>query len=108
MQVFRMIDRCIRWAAGQQIADQAMHAILEAYHQCWMQRGPATSMYFDGEGRLISDAATAILKAAGAELRVHASVQRAAAIEARDGVLRRALHVVDEEFQLSPRLGSTN
>eukprot|EP00959_Pyramimonas_sp_CCMP1952_P157712 3297722-Pyramimonas_sp.AAC.1 len=47
--VFRIIDRCTRWAAGQQVADKAMHAMLDAYHQCWIQRGLATAMHSAGE-----------------------------------------------------------
>ena len=31
--VFHIIDRCIRWAAGQEIPDKTMTTILDAYHQ---------------------------------------------------------------------------
>eukprot|EP00959_Pyramimonas_sp_CCMP1952_P345138 7228022-Pyramimonas_sp.AAC.1 len=83
--VFHIIDRCIRWAAGQQVANKAMHTILDAYHLCWMQRLPATVMHSDGEGASGDDAPQAILKAKGAPLRIRARGQSATAIGARSG-----------------------
>eukprot|EP00959_Pyramimonas_sp_CCMP1952_P283211 5920165-Pyramimonas_sp.AAC.1 len=65
-----------------------MTTILDAYHQCWMQFGPAIVLYSDGEGARNSDIAKAILKAKGTELRMRARGQRATTIEARRGALR--------------------
>eukprot|EP00959_Pyramimonas_sp_CCMP1952_P348832 7308548-Pyramimonas_sp.AAC.1 len=39
--MFHMIDRCIRYATGIEIPDKTATTILDAYHQCWMQFGPA-------------------------------------------------------------------
>eukprot|EP00959_Pyramimonas_sp_CCMP1952_P207116 4332593-Pyramimonas_sp.AAC.1 len=60
-----------------------------------MQFGPAKVLYSDGEGALHNDAAKAVLKAKGAELRIRARGQRAATIEARSGILRHLLHVME-------------
>eukprot|EP00959_Pyramimonas_sp_CCMP1952_P172961 3614348-Pyramimonas_sp.AAC.1 len=61
-----------------------------------MQHGPATAMYSDGEGALNNDTAKAVLKAKGAERRVHARGQHATTIEARDGIPRHTLHAMEE------------
>ena len=45
------------------------------------------------------DAAKAILKSKGAELRIRARGQRATAVEARSGILRHLLHVMEEELK---------
>eukprot|EP00959_Pyramimonas_sp_CCMP1952_P145332 3042766-Pyramimonas_sp.AAC.2 len=60
-----------------------MTSILDAYHQCWMQFGPAKVFYSDGEGALNNDIAKAVFKANGAELRMRSRGQLAATIEAR-------------------------
>eukprot|EP00959_Pyramimonas_sp_CCMP1952_P327616 6858540-Pyramimonas_sp.AAC.1 len=39
--LYHIIDRCIRYATGIGIPDKTMTSILDAYHQCWMQFGPA-------------------------------------------------------------------
>eukprot|EP00959_Pyramimonas_sp_CCMP1952_P119376 2495811-Pyramimonas_sp.AAC.1 len=43
-------------------------------------------LYSDGEGALNNDAAKAVLKAEGTELRMRARGQRATIIEARNGI----------------------
>eukprot|EP00959_Pyramimonas_sp_CCMP1952_P207286 4335906-Pyramimonas_sp.AAC.1 len=40
--VLHAIDRCMRWAAGQQVADGTMHPRFDAYHHCRMHGNPAT------------------------------------------------------------------
>eukprot|EP00959_Pyramimonas_sp_CCMP1952_P377107 7898854-Pyramimonas_sp.AAC.1 len=61
--IFHIIDRCIRYATGMEIPDKTMTTILDAYHQCWMQSGPAKVLYSVGEGTLKNDTAKAVLKA---------------------------------------------
>eukprot|EP00959_Pyramimonas_sp_CCMP1952_P332932 6971763-Pyramimonas_sp.AAC.1 len=39
--IFHIIDRCPRSATGMELPDTSMTTILDAYHQCWMQFGPA-------------------------------------------------------------------
>eukprot|EP00959_Pyramimonas_sp_CCMP1952_P337499 7067824-Pyramimonas_sp.AAC.1 len=63
-----------------------------------MQFGPAKVLYSDGEGALNNDPATAVLKAKGIELRIRARGQRATTIEARNGILRHILHVMEAEL----------
>eukprot|EP00959_Pyramimonas_sp_CCMP1952_P202516 4235073-Pyramimonas_sp.AAC.1 len=75
-----------------------MTSILDAYHQCRMQLGPAKVLYSDGEGALNNDTAKAVLKAKGTELRIRARGQHATTIEARNGVLRHLLHVIVAEL----------
>eukprot|EP00959_Pyramimonas_sp_CCMP1952_P057934 1209304-Pyramimonas_sp.AAC.1 len=69
-----------------------MTSILDAYHQCWMQIGPAKVLYSDGEGALNNDIAKAVLRAKGAELRTRARGQRATTTEARNGIMRHLHH----------------
>eukprot|EP00959_Pyramimonas_sp_CCMP1952_P292218 6111506-Pyramimonas_sp.AAC.1 len=64
-----------------------------------MQFGPATVLYSDGEGALNNDAARAVLPAKGTELRARARGQRAATIEARNGILRHLLRAAEIEFK---------
>eukprot|EP00959_Pyramimonas_sp_CCMP1952_P127481 2666528-Pyramimonas_sp.AAC.1 len=64
-----------------------MTSILDAYHQCWMQFGPARVLYSHGEGALNNDTAKAVLKAKGTEpryVRVDNALRRST-IEARNG-----------------------
>eukprot|EP00959_Pyramimonas_sp_CCMP1952_P270555 5656161-Pyramimonas_sp.AAC.1 len=75
-----------------------MTTILVAYHQCWMQFGPAKVLYSDGEGALNNDTAKTVLKAKGTELRIRARGHHATTIEARNGILRRLLHVMEAQL----------
>eukprot|EP00959_Pyramimonas_sp_CCMP1952_P311674 6522482-Pyramimonas_sp.AAC.1 len=59
-----------------------MTRIRDAYHQCWMQFGPAKVLYSDGEGALDNDIAKAVLKTEGIELRICTRGQNATTIEA--------------------------
>eukprot|EP00959_Pyramimonas_sp_CCMP1952_P171352 3580603-Pyramimonas_sp.AAC.1 len=68
-----------------------MTSILGAYHQCWMQSGPAKAFYSNGEGALNNDTAKAVLTAKGIELRIRARGQRATTIGAKNGILRHLL-----------------
>ena len=63
-------DRCIRWSAGQKIPDRTMHTIIDTYRYCRVLNEPAKVLRSDGEGALDNDAAKAILKDKGAELRM--------------------------------------
>eukprot|EP00959_Pyramimonas_sp_CCMP1952_P216887 4535713-Pyramimonas_sp.AAC.1 len=96
--IFHIIVRCIRYATGMEISDKTMTAILDAYHQCWMQFGLAKVFYYDGEGALNNGLANAVPKAKGTELRLRARGQHAATIEARNGILRHLLHVMEAEL----------
>eukprot|EP00959_Pyramimonas_sp_CCMP1952_P382662 8018310-Pyramimonas_sp.AAC.1 len=71
------MDRCIRHAAGMEIPGRTMTSVLDAWG-----------------GALNNDAAKAVLKAKGTELRIRPRGQRAATIEARSGILRHLLHVM--------------
>eukprot|EP00959_Pyramimonas_sp_CCMP1952_P125555 2625345-Pyramimonas_sp.AAC.1 len=78
-KIVHIIDRCIRYATGLEIPDKTMTSILDAYHQCWMLFGHAKLFNSDGEGALNNDAAKAVLKAKGTELRhlrVHDALRR--------------------------------
>eukprot|EP00959_Pyramimonas_sp_CCMP1952_P224619 4696949-Pyramimonas_sp.AAC.1 len=75
-----------------------MTSILGAHDQCWMQFGPAWVLYSDGEGALNKDTAKAILKVKGIEFRIRARGQHAAAVEARNDILRHLLHVMEAEL----------
>eukprot|EP00959_Pyramimonas_sp_CCMP1952_P233455 4879044-Pyramimonas_sp.AAC.1 len=63
-----------------------------------MQFGPAKVLYSDGESALNNDAAKAVLKATGTELRKRARGQHAATIEARNGILRHLLRAMEAEL----------
>eukprot|EP00959_Pyramimonas_sp_CCMP1952_P316973 6634629-Pyramimonas_sp.AAC.1 len=81
-----------------EVPDKTMAIVLDACHQCWMQLGPAEVLNSDAEGALNNDTAKAVLKAKCIELRVRARGQRAATIEARNGISRNLLHVMEAEL----------
>eukprot|EP00959_Pyramimonas_sp_CCMP1952_P150166 3142340-Pyramimonas_sp.AAC.1 len=91
--IFHLIDRGIRYATGIEIPDETMTSILDAYHQCWMQVGPAKVLYSDGEGALNNDTAKTILQAKGTEITMRARGQHAATIEVRNGLMPHLLRV---------------
>eukprot|EP00959_Pyramimonas_sp_CCMP1952_P284403 5945185-Pyramimonas_sp.AAC.1 len=39
--IFHITDRCMRYATGVEIPGKTMTSILDGYHQCWVQFGPA-------------------------------------------------------------------
>eukprot|EP00959_Pyramimonas_sp_CCMP1952_P372088 7791364-Pyramimonas_sp.AAC.1 len=82
-----------------EIPDKTITSILDAYHQCLMQFGPAKALYSHGEGALNNDTAKAVLIAKGTELRIRARGQHATTIEARSGTLLHLLHVMETEFK---------
>eukprot|EP00959_Pyramimonas_sp_CCMP1952_P190886 3992070-Pyramimonas_sp.AAC.1 len=93
--IFHSIDRCIRFATGMKIPGATMTTILDAYHQCWMQFGPAKVLYSDGEGALNNDTVKAVLEAEGTDFRMRARRQHAATIEAGNGILRHLLRAME-------------
>ena len=97
--VFHIIDRCIRYSNGTDIPNKTKDTLLEAYWDTWARHGPAKVLYCDGEGGLNNDDAKAQLNSMGTELRVRASGQHANVIEARNGLLRGILHVMEEDFK---------
>ena len=58
-------------------------------------------LYCDGEGGLNNEVAKTRLAAIGAELRARAPGPRATAIEARNGILRMTLHLIEEDMKRS-------
>ena len=97
--VFHIVDRCIRFAEGIEIPDRFMDTVIDAYCSTWMRHGPANILYSDGEGALNNDKAKAIMKHKGTELRIRARGQHATTIEARNGILRHLLHVMEEDLK---------
>eukprot|EP00959_Pyramimonas_sp_CCMP1952_P231398 4836783-Pyramimonas_sp.AAC.1 len=97
-KVLHMTDRCVRYGAVLEIPDKTLTSILAAHHQRGIQFGPAKALYSDGEGALHNDIANAVLKARGAELGICARGQRATTIEARTGILRHLLHVMEAKL----------
>ena len=61
--------------------------------------GEAKALYCDGEGALNNNEAKAQLKALGTELRIRASGQHATTIEARNGILRGTMHIIEEDLK---------
>eukprot|EP00959_Pyramimonas_sp_CCMP1952_P401107 8404871-Pyramimonas_sp.AAC.1 len=61
-RTWHIINRCVRSGAGIEIPYKIMTSTLDAYHQYWMQIGPAIVLYSDGEGALNDDTAKAVLQ----------------------------------------------
>eukprot|EP00959_Pyramimonas_sp_CCMP1952_P012139 256199-Pyramimonas_sp.AAC.1 len=97
--IFHSFDRCIRYTTGMEMPEKTMTSILDAYHPCWMQLGPAKVLYSDGEGALNNDTAQAVLKARGTELRTRARGQRATTIKVRNGILCHSFHAMEAELK---------
>eukprot|EP00959_Pyramimonas_sp_CCMP1952_P128039 2677877-Pyramimonas_sp.AAC.1 len=87
-----IIGRRISWAAAQEVADRA----------CDIRR-PITragcNMALRWRGRLKRRRRQGYRNARGAELRIRARGLRATAIEARNGVFRRASHVMEAQLK---------
>ena len=98
-KVFHIIDRCIRFAEATEVPDKTMNTLIDAYHGTWMRHGPAEVLYSDGEGALNNETAKALLRHKGTELRIRARGQHATTIEARNGILRHLLHVMEEDLK---------
>eukprot|EP00959_Pyramimonas_sp_CCMP1952_P436658 9143451-Pyramimonas_sp.AAC.1 len=81
-----------------EIPDKTMTSILDAYHQCWMQIGLANVLYSDGEGAVNNDTTKSVFMAKGTGLWIRARGQHATTIEARHGILRHLLHVMEAEL----------
>ena len=97
--VFGIIGRCIRYANGLEIPNKTKDTLLEAYMDAWATNEPAMVMHCDGEGGLNNDDAREQLTSMGTELRVRASGQHATVIEARNGMLRGVMHVMEEDLK---------
>ena len=97
--VFGIIDRCIRYANGLEIPNKTKDTLLEAYMDARATNKPAMVMHCDGEGGLNNDDAREQLTSMGTELRVRASGQHANVIEARNGMLRGVMHVMEEDLK---------
>eukprot|EP00959_Pyramimonas_sp_CCMP1952_P006445 134838-Pyramimonas_sp.AAC.1 len=82
-----------------EIPDKTMTSILDAYHQCRTQFGPAKELYSDGEGALNNDTAKAALNARVDELRMRARRQRATTTEAKNDELRHLLRAMETELR---------
>eukprot|EP00959_Pyramimonas_sp_CCMP1952_P030145 632188-Pyramimonas_sp.AAC.1 len=97
-KTFPIIDLCMCCGAGIEMPDETMTSILDACHQCRMQFGPAKVLYSDGAGAFNNDTAKAVFTAKGTELRIRARGQRATTTEARNGVLRHLLQVMEAQL----------
>ena len=97
---FHIIDRTIRLSDGCEVQDKHTDTLLDAYATSWVQRhGPLEVLYMDGESGLNNEEAKAELKRLGTELRIRAPGQHANLIEARNGVLRHVMHLIEEDLK---------
>ena len=98
--VFHLIDRCIRWHAGDEAENKTEDHLLELLDVVWLKLyGPMTVYIVDGERGICSESTKAFLKAHGAMVRERAKGQHAKMIERRGALVRHGLHTSEEQLK---------
>ena len=97
---FHIMDRALRYGDGGEIAGQGMKDLTEAYTTIWYQRhGAFQTLYCDGEAGLNCDEAKKYLTSLGTTLKTKAPGQHAHYIEARNGILRHTMHLIETDLK---------
>ena len=95
--VLHMIDRCIRWSVGVEIPDRTTPSILNGIRDGWInQFGSPAELISDQEGGL-NEVAAAVLEQLHIKLHLKAKSQHAPVVERHNEILRRQIHLMDQQ-----------
>jgi len=95
------VDACIRWSAVAILPNKETHSILEGFATCWLRLyGPPTNVLSDREGGLANDLAAEWFEKKGIKLNLRAKEQHCGLVERHNEILRRQLHLVDNQVTL--------
>ena len=82
--------------------EKSMKDLTDAYTTVWYQRyGAFQTLYCDGEAGLNCDEAKKYLRSLGTTLKTKAAGQHAHYIEARNGILRHTMHLIETDLKRS-------
>ena len=96
--VLHMIDLTTRFTVAKAIALRNLDSVLTAIMSSWIAMfGPPSKLTSDQEGALASPEAAAYLESRGIKLHLLAKEQHAQTVERHHAILRRQLHVLDEQ-----------
>ena len=96
--VLHMIDRTTRFTVARKVESKHLDCIIEGIMSHWVALfGPPNQLTSDQEGALSSPEAAALLEARGIKLHLLAKEQHATTVERHHAILRRQLHVLDEQ-----------
>ena len=96
--VLHMIDRTTRFTVARRIVSKHLDSVLEGVVSHWISMfGPPCKITSDQEGAFSSPEAAAALEARGIKLHLLAKEQHASIVERHHAILRRQLHVLDEQ-----------
>eukprot|EP00435_Cladocopium_sp_Y103_P035006 s3086_g9.t1 len=92
-----MIDRCIRWSVAILTPDRTTDSILNGIRDGWInQYGSPTELISDQEGGF-NEFAGAVLEQLHVKLALKAKNQHAPVVERHNEILRRQIHLIDQQ-----------
>ena len=95
--ILHMIDRCIRWSVAVSIPDRTPDSILNGIRDGWInQYGAPAELISDQEGGL-NEYAGAVLEQLHVKLTLKAKGQHAPVVERHNEILRRQIHLLDQQ-----------
>ena len=96
--ILHLLDRTTRFTVARRIASRSLDCVIEGLFSFWITMfGPPLKVTSDQEGALSSPEAAAILESKGISLHLLAKEQHASIVERHHAILRRQLHVLDEQ-----------
>ena len=96
--VLHMIDRTTRFTVARRITSKHLDSVVEGIMSHWVGLfGPPNRITSDQEGALQSPEAAALLESRGIKLHLLAKQQHASIVERHHAILRRQLHVLEEQ-----------
>ena len=96
--VFHAIDACIRWSSVALIPDRKSESILEGFCEAWLRMfGPPETVLSDQEGGVIPEDIGQWFANKGIQLVFRARNQHCAMIERHNELLRKQLHVTEDQ-----------
>ena len=96
--ILHCIDVCTRWSAACVLSDRHTTSLLEGFSIIWLRLfGPPSNVLSDQEGGLTGDEAGRWFDAKGIQLHLHAREQHCGMIERHNEILRRQLHLIEDQ-----------
>ncbi|CAE7261221.1 pol [Symbiodinium sp. KB8] len=96
--ILHMIDRTTRFTVARRIASKHLDNVVEGVMSHWVGMfGPPNRITSDQEGAFQSPEAAALLESRGIKLHLLAKEQHASIVERHHAILRRQLHVLEEQ-----------
>lgn len=96
--IFHAIDACIRWSSAVVIANRESASILEGFCEAWLRLfGPPETGLSDQEGGLIPDDIGQWFSNKGIQFEFRARNQHSSMVERHNELLRRQLHVTEDQ-----------